>query len=357
MARFKLKPFASTGGVTGQFGSFEANGGQVGDGVLTDDNDTIQGLPAWIDGWDAATNNALKLPRLEEMNGVQKVFSEFAIQNFEDGITYWQAGMGVTANQTVVQYDGKLYLNITGTNTNTAPNSDTTNWKYVLDLTKEYVDTTSAQNIYALKSIISTNRNTGAGFIAKNTAFDSTSTQVNDTLFNIPIYDKDNILRANIVSGVPSANITNIGMTVRDNAGTSKTYLALNYNSSTQDAFAACTTPALTATGDEVITAKWFNQKSAIPKLNLTAVVSKPTSTWRVGAGEYGVVTVALTAPSYGSTAIASLSTTTSPAHRFAACSQEGIAGGMCIVKPNDYIVIEAAGGGYCNGCSFIPFL
>lgn len=133
MTRFVLKPFASTGGVTGQFGSFEANGGQVGDGVLTDDNDTIQGLPAWIDGWDAATNNALKLPRLEEMNGVDKVFSEFAIQNHSDGITYWQAGMSVTAYQTIVQYQTGnnkpiIYYNITGTNTATAPDSDTTNW-------------------------------------------------------------------------------------------------------------------------------------------------------------------------------------------------------------------------------------
>lgn len=133
MARFVLKPFANVGGVTGQFGSFEANGGSIGDGVLTDDNDTIQSLTAWGDGWDAATNSALKLPRLEEMNGVQKVFSEFAIQNFKDGISYWQAGMSVTAYQTIVQYQTGtnkpiIYYNITGTNTATAPDSDTTNW-------------------------------------------------------------------------------------------------------------------------------------------------------------------------------------------------------------------------------------
>lgn len=357
MARFKLKPFASTGGVTGQFGSFEANGGQVGDGVLTDDNDTIQGLPAWIDGWDAATNNALKLPRLEEMNGVQKVFSEFAIQNFEDGITYWQAGMGVTANQTVVQYDSKLYLNITGTNTNTAPNSDTTNWKYVLDLTKEYVDLTSTQSISGKKTLTSSTRSAGAGFVTKNTAFDSTSTQVGDNLFDISIFDKDNIKRANISSGVPFNNFTNIVMAVRDNAGTQKSYLAVNYNSATGNGWASCPTPALTSSGDEVITASWFNQKSAIPKLNLNAVVSKPTSTWRVGAGEYGVVTAHLIAPNAGSSIDASISSNTSRGAMFAACSQEGSGAGSIIVKPNDYIVFSPSAGGYCNQCRFIPFL
>ena len=214
MARFKLKPFASTGGVTGQFGSFEANGGQVGDGVLTDDNDTIQGLPAWIDGWDAATNNALKLPRLEEMNGVQKVFSEFAIQNFEDGITYWQAGMGVTANQTVVQYDGKLYLNITGTNTNTAPNSDTTNWKFVLDLTKEYVDLTSAQSISGIKTFTSNNVSSGTNIKVKNTQFNSASAQFGETCFSFDIYDKNNVKYARLNSRSPMADGNTINLTL-----------------------------------------------------------------------------------------------------------------------------------------------
>lgn len=357
MTRFILKPFASTGGVTGQFGSFEANGGQVGDGVLTDDNDTIQGLPAWIDGWDAATNNALKLPRLEEMNGVQKVFSEFAIQNFEDGITYWQSGMSVTANQTVVQYNGKLYLNITGTNTATAPDSDTTNWHFFLDLTKEYVDLTSAQSISGKKTFTSNARNDGAGFIAKNTAFNSASTQYQDTLFDISILDKDGVKRSNITSGVPASNMTNIAFVVRDNAGSQKSYLSVNYNSATGNGWASCPTPALTSSGDEVITAEWFNQKSAIPKLNLSAAVSKSTTTWRVGANEYGVVTVHLIAPNAGSAIDASISSNTSRGAMFAACSQEGSGAGSIIVKPNDYIVFSPTAGGYCNQCRFIPFL
>lgn len=141
MTRFIPKRFAENSTTNVVFGSFQEQGGHVGDGTISNDPATLQGGAAWPIGWGAATDNFFKIPRGEEMDGVNRVITDAIVQQFTDGLTFWQSEMPVTQYQTIVQYQTgsdlpKLYINITGTSTSTPPDSDTTNWYMFLDTAK-----------------------------------------------------------------------------------------------------------------------------------------------------------------------------------------------------------------------------
>lgn len=134
MSRFIPKQFAENSTTSVVFGSHQEQGGKVGDGTISSDPATLQGGTAWPLGWKAATDNFFQIPRGEEIEGLERVLSAAIIQQFKDGITFWQSEMPVTQYQTIVQYQTgsdlpKLYINITGLSTSTPPDSDTTNWK------------------------------------------------------------------------------------------------------------------------------------------------------------------------------------------------------------------------------------
>lgn len=138
MSRFIPKIFAENATDNVVFGSWWEQGGSVGDGTVSNDPATLQGNAAWPLGLGAATNNFFKLMRSEELNGVLRVITTAILQQFTDGLTFWQSEMPVTQYQTIVQYQTgsdlpKLYINITGTSTSTPPDSDTTNWYMFLD--------------------------------------------------------------------------------------------------------------------------------------------------------------------------------------------------------------------------------
>ena len=145
MARFIPKQFAENSTTSVVFGSFQEQGGHVGDGTISSDPATLQGGTAWPLGWKAATDNFFQIPRGEEMEGLERVLSAAIIQQFKDGLTFWQPEMPVTQYQTIVQYQTgsdrpKLYINITGTSTSTPPDSDTTNWYMFLDTGTPYAN-------------------------------------------------------------------------------------------------------------------------------------------------------------------------------------------------------------------------
>jgi len=165
MVRFIPKQFAENSTTSVVFGSFQEQGGNVGDGTISSDPATLQGGTAWPLGWSAATDNFFKIPRGEEMEGLERVLSAAIIQQFTDGLTFWQSEMPVTQYQTIVQYQTgsdlpKLYVNITGTSTSTPPDSDATNWFMFLD--------TGASNANVdLSNLSSTGED---HFVTKNTA-------------------------------------------------------------------------------------------------------------------------------------------------------------------------------------------
>lgn len=137
-SRFIPKIFAENATDNVVFGSWWEQGGNVGDGTVSNDPATLQGNAAWPLGLGAATNNFFKLMRSEELNGVLRVITTAILQQMKDGLTFWQSEMPVTQYQTIVQYQTgsdlpKLYINITGTSTSTPPDSDTTNWYMFFD--------------------------------------------------------------------------------------------------------------------------------------------------------------------------------------------------------------------------------
>lgn len=159
MARFIPKQFAENSTTSVVFGSHQEQGGNPGDGTISSDPATLQGGTAWPLGWSAATDNFFQIPRGEEMEGLERVLSAAIIQQFKDGLTFWQSEMPVTQYQTIVQYQTgsdlpKLYINITGASTSTPPDSDTTNWFMFFDTAQVSANVALTNSPYTTNRIL-----------------------------------------------------------------------------------------------------------------------------------------------------------------------------------------------------------
>lgn len=159
MVRFIPKQFAENSTTSVVFGSHQEQGGKVGDGTISSDPATLQGGAAWPLGWKAATDNFFQIPRGEEIEGLERVLSASIIQQFKDGLTFWQSEMPVTQYQTIVQYQTgsdlpKLYINITGTSTSTPPDSDTTNWFMFFDTAQVSANVALTNSPYTTNRIL-----------------------------------------------------------------------------------------------------------------------------------------------------------------------------------------------------------
>lgn len=107
----------------GQFGS-----AKNGSPTRTGDIEQIQALSAWGEGWNAAVIGERDYPALEEMTGVQKVFSQQLAYYFQKGFPEWDAATTYFKNVSFCQLDGIVYQSLTDNNTGNNPSSDTTNW-------------------------------------------------------------------------------------------------------------------------------------------------------------------------------------------------------------------------------------
>ena len=273
--RFLFKKFASETNDVGQFGSFQSTGGNIGDGVKTTDPDLIQSLPAWKAGWGNAVDNGLLLPRLEEMNGVQRVFAEMLWNQWRDGITFWQAGAPVKALQSVVMYQTgdefpKLYINKTGVNGTNPPPQDTDNWKPLSDF---FVTTDTVQTITASKNLKTGGTN---GYSRPFQIFMPTSTESNPTeekTREIAFLSSDGTGNNYEGSLIHSRSTTGESYTgLRAGRLVNGTYKegALGVRTTADGTtFGIAPTPSIGATGNEITTAGWFNTKmqvvSALP--------------------------------------------------------------------------------------------
>lgn len=88
LPRVTAKVFASNAeeGDIGQFGS-----ALTGSKVQTGDISQIQALPAYETGWRAAVVSDRNYPTLQEMNGLQKTFSQQIAYNLQEGIAEYDA--------------------------------------------------------------------------------------------------------------------------------------------------------------------------------------------------------------------------------------------------------------------------
>lgn len=106
----------------GQFGS-----ALTGTKVTTSDISEIQALPAYEDGWRGAVISNRNYPTLQEMNGLQKSFSQQIAYCLQNGMPEWDAGTTYYAYQ-FCRINDEFYYSLTDENTGNNPKTDSTNW-------------------------------------------------------------------------------------------------------------------------------------------------------------------------------------------------------------------------------------
>lgn len=132
IARKHQKIFASSASNNGVFGS-----AQVGTKVLSNDLDTLQGLSAFLNGWNDAVISGQRLPPLEEAQTLDYIATYQLAYLFQEGIPEWNTSATYYQNS-IVKKTGtyQLYGSIVDNNTgNALPAAvDDANWKYLGDL-------------------------------------------------------------------------------------------------------------------------------------------------------------------------------------------------------------------------------
>lgn len=153
ITRKQQKIFAESATNNGVFGSLQAS-----DPTISSDPDTIQGRPAFANGWDDATYSAEKLPPLEEFQALQYLFSRQLAYLFQDGIgewnastTYYKGGLVKTISGT----DVKIYSSLVDNNTNNQT-TDTTKWSVIIDTTNPFVHIAGTETITGNKDFTGT---------------------------------------------------------------------------------------------------------------------------------------------------------------------------------------------------------
>lgn len=129
LPRVTAKVFASNAAKTdiGQYGS-----ALTGAKINTGDIAQIQTLPAYETGWRGAVISKRNYPTLQEMNGLQKVFSQQIAYLFQNGaFAEWDENTEYCANTSFCQINGVLYQSLTNNNIGNNPSNDETNWKKI----------------------------------------------------------------------------------------------------------------------------------------------------------------------------------------------------------------------------------
>lgn len=129
LPRVTAKVFASNAAKTdiGQYGS-----ALTGTKINTGDIAQIQTLPAYETGWRGAVISKRNYPTLQEMNGLQKVFSQQIAYLFQNGaFAEWDENTEYCANTSFCQINGVLYQSLTNNNIGNNPSNDETNWKKI----------------------------------------------------------------------------------------------------------------------------------------------------------------------------------------------------------------------------------
>lgn len=107
----------------GQFGS-----ALIGTYNGTADIDTIQGLPAWQQGFIGAVTPTNQYPPLPEMTGFGKVLSYELCYLLQQGIPEWDYNTTYYING-FCSKNGKIYISNTNSNLSNDPETDTVNWR------------------------------------------------------------------------------------------------------------------------------------------------------------------------------------------------------------------------------------
>lgn len=129
LTRKQQKVFAESAVNNGQFGSL-----QLGTKILTSDTDIIQALAAYDNGWDDATLSSEELPAIEEMQGLQFLFSRQIAYLLNKGIPEWEVNTEYFIGDIQREVGGtNLYRSITDNNIGNVV-TDVVNWELIGDL-------------------------------------------------------------------------------------------------------------------------------------------------------------------------------------------------------------------------------
>lgn len=132
LPRVTAKIFASNAAESdiGQYGS-----AKTGNKVLTSDIAQIQALDAFLTGWRAAVLSTRNYPTLQEMNGLQKVFSQQIAYLLQKGIAEYDSATIYYAND-FCKVGNELYYSLVNNNFGNNPASDGgIHWALYADLT------------------------------------------------------------------------------------------------------------------------------------------------------------------------------------------------------------------------------
>jgi hypothetical protein len=124
--RTTQKIFAGEADNNGVFGSLQA-----GAGTTTSSLKEIQSLPAFTQGWNLATVSSEKLPSLEEMQGLQFLFTSQLAYQFQEGMPEWDAETTYYKGSMIKVFDGEdvvIYFSNSDDNIGNQPASDSEYW-------------------------------------------------------------------------------------------------------------------------------------------------------------------------------------------------------------------------------------
>lgn len=125
LPRVTAKVFASNAAQEdiGQYGSALS-----GTKVTTGDIGEIQALPAYETGWRGAVISDRNYPTLQEMNGLQKTFSQQIAYMLQSGMPEWDENTEYFKNQ-FCRVDNLFYYSLTDNNIANNPVDDNVNWQ------------------------------------------------------------------------------------------------------------------------------------------------------------------------------------------------------------------------------------
>ena len=110
-------------GDIGQFGS-----ALTGTKVPTDDISIIQALPAYEEGWRGAVVSDRNYPTIQEMNGLQKTFSQQINYILQNGMPEWDAGTTYFTDQ-FCRVGSMFYVSLQDNNLGNNPTTTTGFWE------------------------------------------------------------------------------------------------------------------------------------------------------------------------------------------------------------------------------------
>ena len=195
------KIFASNAaeGDIGQFGS-----ALTGTKVPTDDISIIQALPAYEEGWRGAVVSDRNYPTIQEMNGLQKTFSQQINYILQNGMPEWDAGTTYFTDQ-FCRVGSMFYVSLQDNNLGNNPTTTTGFWEIWNPAEGTYANTDLSNLSETGQQVINSklNENQVTNCILSSTNANITNASVSDAAY---VNTGCTISEAGVASGFSADN-------------------------------------------------------------------------------------------------------------------------------------------------------